>query len=69
MSVQHKKVLLQQLQEYSASLSAQKSFEKSYVISLIIKLKDEILREEMLAYTPGNLRLNKQNHSDGFLNR
>jgi len=57
MCVQNKKILLQELQEYCAMLSTQKSFEKSYIISLIIKLKDEILREEMLVYKKGNSNL------------
>lgn len=57
MSVQNKKMLLQQLQEYSAMLNTQKSFEKSYIICLIIKLTDEILNEEMLVYKRDNPKL------------
>jgi len=70
MSIQNKKILLQQLLEYSSAINAGKSIEKSYVLSLIIKLKDEILNEEMLAYKPGNSQLSAiQNCPQKFLNK
>lgn len=54
MSIKTKKILLQQLQEYSLAINAEKSIEKAYVLGMIIKLKGEILNEEMLAYKPNS---------------
>lgn len=54
MSIKTKKILLQQLQEYSLAINAEKSIEKTYVLGMIIKLKGEILNEEMLAYKPNS---------------